>query len=63
MTVSFALSVVLVKTSQKLHFRGKLAWMVEKYQEVADLALSVVKQFAKKESNNKWSKDNFPVES
>jgi len=63
MTVFFALSVALVKTSQKLHFRGKLAWLVEKYQEVADLVLSVVKQFAKKESNTKCSKDNSPVES
>jgi hypothetical protein len=63
MTVYFALSVVLVKTSQKLHFRGKLTWLVEKHQEAADLVSSVVKPFAKKESNNKCSKDIYPVES
>mgnify|MGYP006911179719 CR=1 FL=1 len=63
MTVSFALSAVLVKTSLKLHFRGKLAWLVEKYQEAADLVWSVVKQSAKKESNNKCSKDIYRVES
>jgi hypothetical protein len=63
MTVYFVLSVVPVKTSQKLHFRGKSAWLVEKYQEVADLVLSAVKRSAKKESNKKWCKDTSLVDS